>query len=791
METSYNAVGDNIPYSYEVRHEWPETAYATEVPMKKLIKEEISKRPKSKRNTSNVVARLMGMDTLPFDENSISHHPEKNSESLTCKERNKKGIGRGHCKSNSLGNGQFENLHCNNDMDSFNGQFHTKSSRPKPREHPQEEELQKFKKEFEAWQAARFKECSKVAGLDINPEQLLARETLNKEKVALYANSSRSSTSEKLRELNGLASREIAPHEGDMLKHQICSLSKRSLSEDFDQISASTRIVVLRPGPECVNDYDDSRASSSSISEERGGLEDFLEEVKERLKSELQGKLKKESLVRGGGIETRYSEKVSDPKQIAQRIAKQVRENVTRDLGMNLLRSASTRSYRSEIDPYNEPSFPELNNRSTRRLLAEKLRTVLKGDTNLRVPKVPYGYSSTSLVHNKSEIEEQEEPYMQTRMYQRDLHPRNLVRSLSAPISGASFGKLLLEDRHLLTGAHIRRKQEAVESVKEDMKKSKKEKSKFKERVSSIKYSFMLKGRLFRRKIQSLEQPQNYEYDTPRDVRLGPTVIMNYADRHENCTEVPPSPASVCSSVHEEFWRATDHVSSTSVSDLSPLEDTSQIFKEISSNLSELRRQLKELDGVGTEAIETEEHTLLAGMKLDDDAQSYIRDLIVASGLHKGSLDQVLSRWDPLAKPLSNQIFEEVEESYNKEVKENEGSTDKKVDHKLLYGLFNEALLIVLGPPMTISKFRKEALSSTRPPSGKKLLDCIWEIVSSHLYPPADNGFLSLDGMLSRDLGSTLWSGLIPYEIDALGKEIESQITGYLIEELIKDINSL
>ena len=37
---------------------------------------------------------------------------------------------------------------------------------PRPREHPQEEELQKFKKEFEAYQAARFLECSKVVEIE-------------------------------------------------------------------------------------------------------------------------------------------------------------------------------------------------------------------------------------------------------------------------------------------------------------------------------------------------------------------------------------------------------------------------------------------------------------------------------------------------------------------------------------------------------------------------------------------------------------------------------------------------
>lgn len=794
VETSYYAVGDNIPFSYEVRHEWPQAAYTKEVPIKKLIKEEISKRPEPRRNTSNVVARLMGMDTLPFDEKTISNQPQINSENHIYKEHNKKGIGSrgGHYKSYTLGNTEFEDFHHNNDIDFLGSQIHNKSKKPKPREHPQEEELQKFKKEFEAWQAARFRECSKVADLDTVPDQLLAQEILNKEKATLYANSGRCSISEKPRELNGLATKGTIQHERGAFKQQIYSISERSLSGDFDQICAPTKIVVLRPGPERFNDNDDSRASSSGISEERGGLEDFLEEVKERLKCELQGKIKRESIVRGGGIETRYSEKVSDPKQIAQRIAKQVRESVSRDLDMNLLRSASTRSYRSEIDQYNEPSSPEYMNRGTRRLLPERLRNVLKEEINQKISKFSNGFSSVSLVREEREIQEQEETHMRTNnTRQRDLHPRSLVRSLSAPISGASFGKLLLEDRHVLTGAHIRRKHESSEKVVEDLKKRKKEKSKFRERVSSFKYSFMLKGRLFGRKIQSLEQPQNNDYANLRDIRTGPTVMMNQAERHENCTEVPPSPASVCNGIDEEFWMSSEHLSSTSMSDLSPLEDTTQIFREISSNLRELRRKLKEFDGVGNKEIETEEQTLLAEMKLDDDAQAYIRDLIVASGLHRGSSDKVLSIWDPLSKLISNQIFEQVEETYDNKVKENKEPIKKKLNHKILYGLLNEALSVVLGPPMTVSKFRKEALGPTRPLHGKKLLDCVWEIVSSHLYPQGENSFFTLNDMVERDLGSIPWSGLIPDEIYALEREIESHITGNLIEELVKDIDSL
>ncbi|XP_057492550.1 uncharacterized protein LOC130778120 isoform X2 [Actinidia eriantha] len=849
---SYCAVGDDIPYSYEVRHEWSENTYPTAASMKKLINEEISKGPKTRRNAPSVVARLMGMDMLPLDTKIGARQAEKKYEkpgtNFQHKEQNKKGSGgRVHCNSNSSRQIESDSFQHNEDRDLNHQRGDMKSKKPKPREHPQEEELQKFKKEFEAWQAARFRECSKVAELGRIPSQWLAQETLNMEKVALYSNTSRITGTENSMELERNVVKTRSREAGGLQNHEqrkeLCSseqketypLRSRTLSRDFEQSllmnygqkldisSAPTRIVILRPGPERVSDNDDSWISSSGTSEERGTMEDFLEEVKQRLKNELQGKIKKGTMVRGGGVETPYSEKPSDPKQIAQRIAKQVRESVPRDFGANLVRSESTSSYRSEIQ-YNGPGSPEFINRDTRRFLAARLRNVLKAETNLHIPTVVTGSSNSSMLDNeKGRLEEsisnlkvggnvsccdivEDEPEMQTRSFRRgpdddvmthrDLSPRNLIRSLSAPVSGTSFGKLLLEDRHILTGAHIRRKHEAIENVTMDVKKWKKERFSFKEKVSNFKYSFTLRGRLFGRKIQSVEHPHKYEFDSMKDITSGPTVLMNFGERHENCTEVPPSPASVCSSVYEESWRAVDHLSSTSTPDPSPLEDTTvpQVFREISSNLNELRKQLNKLGAGGPKEVVIEEQPLEAETELEDKTEAYIRDLLVASGLYEGSSDKVLSRWDPFSKPISNQIFEEVEESYMKINKDNEGSRrdqgEKKVDHKLLLDLLNEALAIVLGSPMTVSRFRKKAIGPTpRPPQGRKLLDHVWEIVGEHLHPLNKIGY-SLDRMVARDLGYTPWSGLMSDDIDALGKEMETQITGYLIDEILIDLKS-
>lgn len=190
-----------------------------------------------------------------------------------------------------------------------------------------------------------------------------------------------------------------------------------------------------------------------------------------------------------------------------------------------------------------------------------------------------------------------------------------------------------------------------------------------------------------------------------------------------------------------------------------------------------------------------EEQPLEAEMvELEDQAEAYIRDLLVASGLYDGSSDKSLSRWDPFAKPITSSIFEEVEEAYRKRTKDNEESTDqveKKIDHKVLLNLLNEALSTILGPPVTMSKFRKKAIGTMlRPPYGRKLLNQVWDIIRVYVYPPTDKSYYSLEGMVAQDLQSTPWSGLINDDVDAVGKEMECWIVGDLIEEIVKDIHS-
>jgi hypothetical protein len=138
---------------------------------------------------------------------------------------------------------------------------------------------------------------------------------------------------------------------------------------------------------------------------------------------------------------------------------------------------------------FNGPSFNGYISRDSRSYLPEKLTNVVKSERHdnsegnsrsnafenhrVRLKKTEDVLKSANdweISKEETEIQTGSFRHEQENniVFHRELwSPRNLVRSFSAPVSrsGTSFGKLLLEDRHILTGAHIRRKLEAVEYV--------------------------------------------------------------------------------------------------------------------------------------------------------------------------------------------------------------------------------------------------------------------------------------------------------------------------------------
>ena len=229
------------------------------------------------------------------------------------------------------------------------------SKKSMPRGHPQEEELQKFKREFEVYQTARFKERSKFVEIRRVSQRVNARENLSKETVPHNASSQREAA-EKSIELDSHSFKTKLPN-GDMMESipakQKGSFPSRSrtLSRDceeslmkksrrrLDTSPSPTQIVILKPGPDriCDCNHEENWINSSGTLQGRTSIEDFLEEVREQLICELQGKIvKKCYVVRRIGIETSYNEKPSNPNEIASQMSDEFRESVTRDVEANI-----------------------------------------------------------------------------------------------------------------------------------------------------------------------------------------------------------------------------------------------------------------------------------------------------------------------------------------------------------------------------------------------------------------------------------------------------------------------
>ncbi|VVB14106.1 unnamed protein product [Arabis nemorensis] len=740
---TYHDDKDKPSYGFEEEEWYERSCYPIEESMKKRIIEELSKRSNDKQNSPSLVAKLMGMDALPLDSTTkstswINHRTTKVDQS------HEKGGGKKTRKgklSSSVKVMEVEEI----------------DNPPMRREHPQEEELQRFRREFEAWQAdKRFKDCSRIveSGCVVAPGE---------EKERLFTRT-------------------------------------RSFGRDFNLKSdrtAATRIVVLRPGPtQRVYDYEDSLTTSSGTTLEgsRGSsIEEFLEEVKERLKGEIQGRaLKRSSSVRGSGIETPFSERPFP-------------------------RSESMRSYAASEVQCNAPDSPsEFISRDTRILLAERLRNVLRKEISpsddytikCRSRLRPTVSDAASLRKQTEEIEEEEDSRTNRDVSKKNSSsPRNLKRSLSAPVSGTSFGKLLLEDRHVLTGAQIMRKHESVITEQEETESvvvdpiRRKERFNLRKKVSSFRST--LRGRIFGKKIRSMIESNSFEDESIKDFVTG-SRFNNFYDRNENSTEVPPSPASVCSSTPEEFWRNVDYLSQISTPDVTVSDENGmpQVFRDISSNLSELRRQINELDSdiqVPTPVEEEATREIETIVDLGNPDKVFVRDLLVASGLYDGTTDRSLSRWDPFAKPINKSFLEETKENLKKTRNENQEDEDIEEStrieanhHSILFDLLNEVLTVVLGP-LTKSSFKKKLMMSSSESTtirGKYLLESAWRIMSEYLYSQPERPFCSLDGIIGWDLERCPWSGLIGEEVDVLGREVEGMIMSDLVEEVVKDLRT-
>lgn len=173
--------------------------------------------------------------------------------------------------------------------------------------------------------------------------------------------------------------------------------------------------------------------------------------------------------------------------------------------------------------------------------------------------------------------------------------------------------------------------------------------------------------------------------------------------------------------------------------------------------------------------------------------KAYLKDILIAVGLYNGKpFDQAFSKWDSVINPISDKVFEQVEEAYSKYGKGDNGASllhygDNNIGNKMLFDLVNEALPSVLGIPMNSSKFKRWVLDPAEVPEGKKLLDDLWHQIQIHANPPMDEPH-TIDSMVARDVRTTSWSTMLCEDIDVVERDIELVILRELIDDFVQDM---
>ncbi|PUZ43010.1 hypothetical protein GQ55_9G627600 [Panicum hallii var. hallii] len=846
---SYGVFQEDVPqYSCNTR-QYPKSGLShSSSPIKKLIHEDISFRTNEGHKRPGVIARLMGMDSPPLNATteSISRSEERRSEiaprSVTRSRDPSEIISTKHVSfvqhnKDSIKHAPKQEIRVYDDERDLFGQLSKRNnewSKPQPREHPQEEELQKFKKDFEAWQASRAWEQSRSFELESNLDDdddkctdiVPYRHQHHKGKDASSGNRYMHANDDLHRRRSKESSTSISGSRTFSLTSTDACSTRLPLSRFYHEEERSlspTRIVVLKPCPELsMDDIEESSLGSPELVKKENNMEAFLEEVKKRLKIELEGSMasddKANRWAAGGDIP-------ADPKQIARNIANQIRENVTRDLHPALVRSESTRSYRSDV-PFNGQSQMDYIGRDARRQLSDRLKNVLRREPDAEPPfshrrraastsfdEEPRPKPRHDMTSRKGKIRSKEEKKCAiesdvrsfrygsnktpTQLDSEPVSPRNLMRSFSAPVSGTTFVKLLSEEPRVLTGARLQRKQEGHGSrPSSEERKGRKDAFNIKGKVSNLRQNLGLRAKLFGKKFHASDE--SFPDDLPPFGTLvtAPSVLIHPGVLQENSTEVPPSPASWCSSPPDEMSRGGYP------SPVSPLEAS------FSEHRSPLRTAAKDMSssacelGVLSEQVYTEEQaetSLVVLDEQDDDMdeldhpiKSFIRAVLVIAGMYGTRQNPSNLSSDCQAKPIPKRVLEEVESSSSTLAASSDGGALTEVDRRLLFDLINEALPGVVRASTTLCTFDKcYATAPRRASSGKKLLEALWKSVQVWLEPPSDNmtsSSASVDVLIGRDLSMSAWNGEFRDDTDELGGEVEEEMLDELVDEMVWDV---
>ncbi|BAS99620.1 Os06g0728200 [Oryza sativa Japonica Group] len=780
----------------------------------------------------SVIARLMGIGTIPVSakRDEVMIHAEEVSnlklpsklEMITVTSPRSATFRQSKCSLISYGSSSVDYTyrHCLKKM---------RPRRSRSRQHhPQEELLEKIREDFQAWQTSKALEnartvftasgCPTITSSRHRMEegryiQILAQENLHKEKMAKFGygsctismaekdtlkNATDNSSDTEITSAKAAAESNISP--GDkvikVLRVSHCATMPdkfRDLEDEHNNsISTSAkprsqkRIVLLKPSTCDIVASDQESLFSSSKVKREGNMEEFLEEVKERLKKELKLKSKSEVVRRSWGT--------TDPKQIARDIAKQIRETVRRqDLGKRLYsRSESFRAFRS--DRKRNAAATAARNASPEHVsptsVTSRTSGTNQGSNDCSPPIIRRSRgrirSLTDMPLSVSVSESVPASGFDDQSYTGEckfadanvVSPRALVRSFSAPASGISRGRLFAEDNNVDSGRHGNSDAVSEGAAVAASKNS----SSFSLRgtVSNLRNSLRSRAnKLFGKKTHWSLKPSLGEFH-PHKMAIGmlppspPEILSPFIVAQastENFTELPPSPVSpleVKGSSSRHFFSDLN----CNLPELSPKSWSEFDTTPIASNESSSCKNR-------TNATETEEsYTEMA----------YIKQVLIAVGLYEDgssySSPSMMNnaRVDSMARrPICDYVFDEVEETYNTE--------EDAADHRMLFDLANEALEItMMGSTKTGSSLWRWVVDSTGVSPGRKLLVDVWQQVQSVRNPPVQQETQTVESMVAREAWTSPWIEVLHEDSYVLGRKLERAIFDQLIADIVQEL---
>lgn len=799
---------------------------------------EMSNRENTKRSGPSVVARLMGMDTLPPETEPTISVKECSDESFRQLDSR---IAR--CESTKFVSGsltlttfkQSDDKLLLNWKKQYSGPSTKGPSSAKPfgREHPQEEQLQKFKKEFEEWQESKLCEFSSSLGQnnssdELKNEQIFALESLNKEKMAGYTNTYTSVNKLKFtpNQLHGFQNdnnfgKQLMPQTKDnvaimrdLVDKSIEPESRGKFQEKRSIACLPSRIVILKSFSDMNDEMEGPRGCSPEVFEKSRSIEDFLEEVKERLRLELEGKGRNDSIWRLSATHSSspLHESLTGSTQLSQEFAKNVKENINADLEPTLGRSESLRSYKNEFH-FDGQEFPEPFKKDTRKFKSTKLKKVLKDDSQLEKPMLDDGRGRKFLTSKEKaslkSITAFSKDGKDTSFWE---HKKAVSVSIPKHFRNATENKKL-------------QKPEAYKNDSAVVNKSKKDGFNIKGKVSNLRRTLGLKGNFFGKKASSLQEStiDTVHYMKPNQTM--PLVARNFGAVQDNSTEVPPSPASFPCSPTSEYHSPVSPLEGPFVEDypstqvsgelniihreskiqtedaedkLHGVETASELYFSIDEGHGDAFARnilLEDVEnkGYGSETA-SELYDSYDTFLIEDHGEAYVRDILFFSGLYKAwPLDQAASVMDGQIKPISPFIFDEVEENYRKLARSLDGNCsvvnlgDTVIDRKMLFDLVNQALPSIIDAPLTRLMSERRTCSLTPLPIGRKLLAELLPQIQIHVNPKIDQP-QSIENIVAWDVKLMPISVTSREDIGSLGTGVERAIFGDLIDELVFDL---